>query len=163
MARKDKSEKGDPLWISRLLLNTCGVYEWGYRAGVRKMMPPDSIHMTLATVRTPVIWGDLELQNDELVIPAGLKTVQIFAFTIKALTFGDPRVKARHEWLVERFPEIDHRILRPHVSLYKGGTMPRLPYEGELVFGPERAMVFDAENAAGIKHIKLADHIKGCR
>lgn len=113
--------------------------------------------MTLATVRTPVDWSGLEKRDDELVIPAGLKTVQIFAYTIKGLTFGHPAVKARHEELLAMFPEMDHPILRPHVSLYKGGRMPHAPYEGELVFGPERAEEFDLDRAHGLKHVKVAD------
>lgn len=148
-----------PVWIHRPLINIPNIYRWGVQAGIPKMMPPESLHMTLATVRQPVAWGDLELQNDELVIPAGFKAVQIFAYTIKALTFGDPRIKARHEELLARFPMMDHPLLRPHVSLYKGGRMPKIGYEGELVFGPERAEVFDAGNAMGIKHVRIADHV----
>lgn len=146
-----------PLWIHRKLLNLKAVYGFGVEAGVPKMMPPEALHMTLATVRVPVEWGDLKLRQDTLVIPAGHKTVQIFAYTIKALTFGHPEIKARHEELLKMFPMMDHPLLRPHVSLYKGGRMPKIGYEGELVFGPEIAEAFDAGNAHGIKHIKTRD------
>ena len=147
----------EPLWISRPLLNWRDVYRWGLEAGIRKMMPPEQLHLTLATVRTPVSWDGLDLETMDLVVPAGHKPVQIFAWTIKALTFGHPAVTARHELLLGRFPDMDHPALRPHVSLYKGGRMPSIGYEGALVFGPERAAVFDAANAQGIKHVKVAD------
>lgn len=147
----------EPVWVYRPLESVRNVYEWGVTAGIPKMMPPSSLHMTLATVRVPVRWGDLKLRDDTLVIPAGFKTVQIFAYTIKALTFGHPAIKERHEELLAMFPEMDHPLLRPHVSLYKGGRMPKIGYEGELVFGPERVMAFDASNAMGIKHVKLVD------
>ncbi len=146
-----------PLWIHRRLLNWQNVYQFGIEAGVKKMMPPEQLHMTLATVREPVEWGDLKLRQDKLIIPTGHKAVQIFAYTIKALTFGHPDIKSRHEELLEMFPMMDHPLLRPHVSLYKGGRMPKIGYEGELVFGPEQADVFDAANTAGIKHVKIAD------
>ncbi len=44
---------------------------------------------------------------------------------------------------------MDHPLLRPHVSLYKGGRMPdpSIPYEGELVFGEGDQLV----EAAGRK------------
>jgi len=146
-----------PLWIARPLVSLRPVLEWCAEAGIRKIIPPEHLHLTLATVREPVEWGDLRLQDDRLVIPAGFKTCQIFAYTIKALTFGHPAVKARHEELLGMFPQMDHPLLRPHVSLYKGGRMPRTGYEGELVFGPERAEEFDASRAMGIKHVKVED------
>lgn len=34
-------------------------------------------------------------------------------------------------------------------------------YTGELVFGPERAAVFDNDNVAGTKHAKIADLLAG--
>ncbi len=71
-----------PVWISRPLVNTGDVFEWLHRVGVRKVMPANQLHMTLATVREPVDWSDLAPQTDELVVPAGLKTIQIFAWTI---------------------------------------------------------------------------------
>ena len=125
-------------------------------------MPADQLHMTLATVREPVDWSGLRPETDELVVPPGLKTVQIFAWTIKALTFGHPTINRRHEELLALFPAMDHPILRPHFSLYKGGRMPdpSIPYEGELVFGPERIEPFDAEGGIGIKHVKVADILK---
>ena len=148
-----------PLWISRPLLNWQDVYRWGLEAGIHKMMPPAQLHLTLATVREPVEWRDLDPETEDLAVPPGHKPVQIFAWTIKALTFADPAITARHEVLLRRFPAMDHPTLRPHVSLYKGGRMPSLGYEGTLVFGPERLAEFDAANAQGIKHVRIADFV----
>ncbi len=144
-----------PLWIHRPLLNWEDVFRWAIEAGVKKIMPAEELHVTLATVRIPVEWGDLELLTDEITIPAGLKTVQIFGYMSKALTFGHPGIKARHDELVALYPEIDHTLLRPHVTLFRGGKMPHLPYEGELIFGPEAAHEFSEQKARDIKHIKL--------
>ena len=119
------------------------------------MMPPHELHVTLATVRVPVEWGDLELLTDEIEVAAGLKTVQIFGYTSKALTFGHPDIKSRHDELVVRYPQIDHTLLRPHVTLYRGGKMPHLPYEGQLIFGAEVAAEFSEQKARDIKHIKI--------
>ena len=118
-------------------------------------MPPDQLHVTLATVREPVDWSGLELQTNELVIPAGFKTVQILGWTVKALTFGHPDIKARHEELLALFPNMDHPLLRPHVTLFRGGKLPQYGYQGELVFGPEIASAFNEEKARNIKHVKL--------
>lgn len=149
----------NPFWLSRPLLNVIDVYRWGEGAGINKMMPPDELHMTIATVREAVSWDSIELHQDELVIPAGPKPVQIFAYTIKALTFSDSRVAARHAEILARYPEMDHPVLRPHVSLYKGGRMPKTNYEGELVLGAERIEEFDVTSNLGIKHIKISDYL----
>lgn len=146
-----------PLWVHRPLVNWQDVFRWAIEAGIKKLMPASELHVTLATVREPVDWNGLELLTNTLTVPAGLKTVQIFGFTKKGLTFGHPEISARHAELVQRFPNIDHPILRPHVTLFQGGKLPHLPYEGELVFGPEVATTFDAEKAKYIKHIVLKD------
>jgi hypothetical protein len=147
------------LCLTRPLLNIRPVFEYLEAIGVRKAIPPEHLHMTVATVRTPVDWSGLRTREDVLVVPAGLKTIQIFAYTIKGLTFGHPEVKARHEELLAMYPGMDHPILRPHVSLYKGGRMPHTPYKGELVFGPERAEEFDIGRAHGLKHVKVSDFL----
>jgi hypothetical protein len=147
----------DPLWLHRPLLNWRDIYAWGLQQGVRKMMPPEQLHVTLATVRQPVEWADedLELQTDELIVPAGHKPVQIFGYTAKALAFSNPCIERRHQALLARFPQMDHPMLRPHVTLFRGGKMPKGAYDGELVFGPEIADVFDEANARNIKHVRI--------
>lgn len=150
-----------PLWLSRPLVNTDEVYRWLRDAGVKKAIPPDQLHLTLATVRDPVKWEDLPLQEDEIVIGQGDKPVQIFAWTIKALVFADERISLRHQELLSLYPTMDHPNFRPHLSLYKGGRMPKSTYAGRLVFGPERAQPFSDDNSKGIKHIKIDDHFKG--
>lgn len=147
-----------PLWIHRRPIRTDGLREWCIDAGIRKVIPFDLQHFTQVTVRTPVEWDDLMLDPNELVIPAGPKPVQIFGHMVKALSFDHPFVQSRHAWLRERFPTMDHaRVMRPHVSLYRGGRMPRGVFEGELVFGPEIAQEFDAGKALGIKHVRIGD------
>lgn len=146
-----------PLWLHRPVLSWPAIYRWADTGGIRKLMPPDQLHMTLATVRQPVDWTGLELRTDELVIPAGPKPIQIFAWTIKALTFDHSAVRDRHAELLALFPQMDHPNLRPHISLYKGGRMPEGIYEGEIVLGPEQADEFDPTNTQGIKHVKVGD------
>ena len=147
----------DPLWLHRPLLNWRDIYAWGVEEGVRKMVPPEQLHVTLATVRQSLEWteDELELESDELIVPAGPKPVQIFGYTLKALAFSDRRLDHRHEALLARFPEMDHPVLRPHVTLFRGGKMPKGIYHGELVFGPEIASTFDETTAARIKHVRI--------
>jgi hypothetical protein len=145
-------------WLSRPVLNWDDIYKWAGTAKVQKLMPPSELHMTLATVRKPVDWKDLEIHKDTIEIPAGFKKVEIFAFTIKALIFKNDRISARHQQLLSLYPEMDHTHFRPHVSLYKGGRMPKADYEGPLVLGPERIEEFDPD-FQGVKHMKVSDFV----
>jgi len=55
---------------------------------------------------------------------------------------------------------MDHAdVMRPHVSLYKGGRMPKTEFQGEIVLGPEIAEEFVAGNALGIKHVRTDDDL----
>lgn len=144
-----------PAWLHRPLLNWQDVYRFALEAGVKKMMPPEQLHMTLATVRDPVDWSLVELQTNELVIPEGFKSVQILGWTVKALTFGHPDIKARHEEIKAIYPQMDHPLLRPHVSLFRGGKLPQQGYLGKLIFGPEILEEFSEEKGRNIKHVKI--------
>lgn len=148
------------LWLYRPLLNTDDVVEWAISAGIRKLYPLDELHMTLATVRVPVLWDQLVLSEDDLTIPFGEKPVQIIGFTCKAICFASEAVHERHRELAEQFPVMDHATgIRPHVTLYRGGKMPKVPYVGPLHFGPERATEFSEEMARSKKHIDLRDRV----
>ena len=154
-----KLEMMKSAWISRPLLNPEDLVPWLGEAGIRKTMPAEHLHLTLATVRTAVEWRGVELIDDIVEIGPGEKPVEIFAWTIKALVFDDARITARHAQLLRLLPAMDHPRLRQHLSLYKGGRMPTTPYAGRLVFGPERIAEFNPANTVGIKHVKIADLI----
>lgn len=143
-----------PVWLHRRVLNVADVFAWLVEAGVPKAMPPGQIHFTQATIRTPVDWSGIEPDQEGIILPEGPKPTQIFASTIKALTFRDDRIARRHAALLTRYPMIDHPVMRPHVSLYKGGRMPKGVYDGPLHLGPEILTGFDASNAMGIKHVR---------
>ncbi len=145
-----------PFWLHRPLLNTTDIYHWAVEAGVKKMMSPDQLHITLCTVRHPCRWEGLELRDDTIEIDAGHKLVQIFGFTAKGIAFGSSALKERRTELVDIFPRMDHpKLFRPHVTLYRGGKMPHAPYEGKLVFGPEVAGEFRESAIKEIKHHKI--------
>lgn len=148
-----------PVWVHRRPLTLRPIYAWLDSLGIRKAMPPEELHLTLATVRVPVAWRDLKLRTDVLVIPEGPKRVEIFAYTIKALRLHHPALDARKAELVDLLGPVDHPHPRHHLSLYKGGRMPPadVPFTGELAFGPEEAEEFRADGGHGIKHVKVAD------
>lgn len=149
------------LWLHRPLINWQDIFDWANETGVKKLMPPEQLHLTLATCREPVDWSDLVLKEDILEVEAGHKTVQIFGFMAKAIAFGHPAVKERHEELAALYPTMDHSaMLRPHVTLMRGGKMPKEPYLGKLVFGPEVAQEFNETAIREIKHVLAKDYAK---
>jgi hypothetical protein len=141
------------LWLHRPLINWQEVFQWAIESGIKKLMPAEQLHLTLATCRTPVDWSQLNLRTDTLTIEPGHKNVQIFGFTAKAIAFGHESIKERHRELADLFPTMDHSaMLRPHVTLMRGGKMPKVPYHGSLVFGPEVAVEFNETAAKNVKH-----------
>lgn len=152
------------LWLYRPLLNWQDVFEWGYETGIKKMMPPEELHLTIATCRTPVDWTNLVLKTDTLEVEAGYKPVQIFGFIAKAIAFGHPAVKERHKEVSALYPTMDHAsLLRPHVTIMRGGKMPRTGYEGRLVFGPEQAQEFNETAIKEIKHVLVKNVVETLR
>jgi len=148
------------LWLRRPLLNSREIFEWALNIGIAKLMPGDEFHLTLATCREPIDWSYLVLEEDTLEIPEGPKPIQIFGFMAKAIAFNHERVSQRHEVLAQQFPTMDHaQHTRPHVTLMRGGKMPREPYNGKLIFGPEVASEFNPTSIREIKHVKVQDYI----
>jgi len=144
------------LWLYRPLINWQDIYRWAIDQNIKKLMPPEQLHLTLATCRQPVDWSGLELRQDTLEIPEGHKVVQIFGYIAKGLAFGHPAIKERHTELARLFPTMDHpKLLRPHVTLMRGGKMPKAPYEGRLVLGPEVAEEFNETAVKNLKHQKV--------
>lgn len=149
------------LWLYRPLINWVEVYSWADSVGVKKMFPPDQLHATLATVREQVDWDGIEeqLETTTLTIPQGPKAVQILGWDIKALTFSHPSIGSRHQELIKLFPDMEHHLLRAHVSLFRGGKMIRDTYDGELVLGPEKIQEFDPSGGR-IKHVNVHEIVK---
>jgi len=153
-------ENTKTLWLRRPLLNAREIYEWALETGISKMMPAEELHLTLATCREPVDWSGLVLEEDTLEISEGPKPIQIFGFMSKAIAFSHERVSQRHETLAQQFPTMDHaQRTRPHVTLMRGGKMPRETYNGKLVFGPEIASEFNPVSIREIKHVKVKNYI----
>lgn len=148
-----------PFWIFRPLLNPDDVYAWLVIQKVKKAVPADQLHLTLATVREPTEWSNIELEADPIEIAHGEMPVQIFGWSMKAIAFQNEQIANRIKALSQQFPRMDHpRAVRPHLSTHKGGILPKEPYTGRLLFGPEQIREFNEKSAREIPHMKLKDH-----
>lgn len=158
------AQESKTLWLHRPLINWMDVYEWAEASGIKKLLPPEQLHITLATCRTPVDWSSIVVQTDTLTIPEGHKVVQIFGYIAKAIAFGHPAIKERHTELSSLLPTMDHAdILRPHLTLMRGGKMPKDAYLGKLVFGPEVLQEFNPQAVKTIKHSLVRDILVDAR
>lgn len=145
-----------PFWMFRPLLNPDDVYQWLISQKVKKAIPPDQLHLTLTTVRESADWSGIETHNDTIEVHQAEMPVQIFGWSMKAIAFEDQRIVDRIREMSVRFPSMDHaRLARPHLSTHRGGILPKEPYTGKLVFGPEQIMEFNERSARDIVHIKL--------
>lgn len=146
-------------WLYRPVLNADDILLWAGANRVKKIMPLEELHTTIAVVREPVEWP-VDLKTNEITITGA--SMQIFGYTVKALAFECPELVERRAELAERFPQMDHVTnMRPHVSLYRGGRMIQTDYTGDIILGPEQIVEFVEEQGRNIKHVSVATLMNG--
>ncbi len=140
----ETQQRKGTLFVQRRLLNADEVFHWADAEGLKTIFGPELLHVTLATVRTPVMWP--ELQANELRVNGGGRSMARFG-SANVLVFDCPEIAARHSELAALYPEMDHGgNSQPHVSLSRTGKPfsfeDIVPYSGQLIFGPEEAQRF---------------------
>jgi hypothetical protein len=135
-----------PLWLHRRLLNWQDVYRYGIESGMEEMVSPNQLHVTLATARAAVDWTLLgDLDSSEIEIAAGEKPLLDLGLKneVCCLSFESDLLTARNREIAKvmsiDYPDAYH----PHVTLKRDHpVLPRFPYMGKLIFGPEIAQPF---------------------
>lgn len=141
------------LYVSRELLNTDDITLWAASQGLKTMLFPNDLHVTVCYSKQPVTW-DIEKQNDVLVLP-GLDELQEDeqkTFVREMEMFGKDKnilvLRFSSEELLERNQEFrDHGCsydfpeYKSHLTIsYNGADIDISdikPYTGRLEFGPE--------------------------
>lgn len=134
-----------PLYLSRPLVTAPALYQWAERAGVRDLIAPEDMHVTVVYSRTPVDWFALPSKDSagELTCVGGPRVVTKLGKAV-ALVFQCPDLSERHQSWVDAGASSDFGPLVCHVSLsYTEQDVPEgvVPFMGDLVFGPEKFMV----------------------
>lgn len=137
------------LYVSRPVLNAKDIIAWAKGQGFATTLEPDDLHVTIAYSRAAVDWMQagtdspkltVEVGGPRLVEPLGDKGAIV-------LLFSDDYLRWRWQRLIDIGATWDYDEYQPHVTITYDGTGVDLskiqPYQGEIVFGPERFAEID--------------------
>lgn len=143
-----------PLYVSRALLNTSDFLQWAQQQGFASTLRPDDLHVTVMYSKRPVNWfamGDWCGTSGELVVPAGGPRLveRMGTEGAVALIFGSADLQYRHRQMRDAGASWDYPSYLPHVTISydaRGVDLAKVqPYQGMLVFGPERFEGFQSD------------------
>jgi hypothetical protein len=131
------------LYVSRRLLNVEDVTAWAKDQGFKSIL--SDLHVTIVYSKTPVDWMKMgESMRPELTVDeGGARQIEQFGPNgAVVLAFACYDLSYRNERMMEAGCTSDFPEYQPHMTIsYKGAPDDISgiePYQGELVFGPER-------------------------
>lgn len=131
-----------PLYISRKVLNAQEIIDWAKDQGFETTVTPADMHVTVAFSNAPVDWSRIKPETDELRASGGRRNVDALGDKGAVVLFLDS-LELTQRWgnLMAQGASWDYESYRPHVTItYSGGGVDLkkvVPFEGEIVFGPE--------------------------
>lgn len=133
------------LYISRLVLNSGEIMAWARSQGIKRMLPPEALHVTIAFSREKLDWTEVGRDWNEdsdgrvRIPPGGPRVIELFGDSANVLAFHDSNLGWRHRSIIEKGASWDYDDYTPHITLTYEGLPPDIqPYEGPIVLGPER-------------------------
>lgn len=137
------------LYVSRPVRNGGEILRWAKAQGIPNLVAPKDLHVTIAFSRDPVDWFKTYDASGRLTVdPGGPRVIEplgddgalVLMFASESLT-----------WRWEHFRNIgaswDYEEYQPHITLTwnaEGFDYSKVkPYQGRIVFGPERFAEID--------------------
>lgn len=154
-----------PLYVSRPLLNAGELLDWAHAQGFTSTIPAEELHVTVIYSRRAVNWfsiDDFGRYNGEMIVPpGGPRMVEMLGNDgAVALIFQSGELQWRHREMISAGASWDYPTYLPHVTLtYQPGELDLAkvePYQGRLVFGPERFAAIEANWQSGIAEAPAA-------
>jgi len=151
------------LYVNRPLLNAGDLIKWVHANGIKKTLPPEDIHVTVAFSKEPVEWADIGTGEAKVVVPGnGGRLVELLGDKgAVVLRFESARLTRRWEDIREVGASWDWPGYKPHVTItYDPGDVDLSkvePYAGPLEFGPERFAEVDPDAADKAKAALIGD------
>ncbi len=137
-------EPGAPrtLYVNRPLLNAGNLAAWARECGIKKLLPPGDMHVTVAFSKTPLAWADAGTGVSKVVAKGGARSVERLGNEgAVVLRFECPQLERDWRRICEAGASWDHPGYKPHVTFTMGDLDADLekiePYDGPLEFGPE--------------------------
>lgn len=146
------------LFASRPLLNTDDVREWAKQQGFMSTLADGDMHVTIAFSKESFSWGKFEPSEKKLTIQGGEREVKQLGDAI-TLCFPSHMLHDRWQEFREAGASWDFPRYLSHVTIsYELGDLKLEnvePYNGELVFGPEKFKEVNDDWADNVKEVDL--------
>jgi ADP-ribose pyrophosphatase YjhB (NUDIX family) len=135
-------EPGAPrtLYVNRPLLNAGDLAAWAREHGVKKLLPADDMHVTVAFSKAPLAWAAAGDGAAKVVAEGGERSVERLGNEgAVVLRFECPALDRDWRRFVDAGASWDHPGYKPHVTFTMGDVDVDAvePYDGPLEFGPE--------------------------
>ena len=130
------------LYVNRPLLNAGNLAAWARECGIKKLLPPGDMHVTVAFSKTPLAWADAGTGVSKVVAKGGARSVERLGNEgAVVLRFECPQLERDWRRILDAGASWDHPGYKPHVTFTMGDLDVDLdklePYDGPLEFGPE--------------------------
>lgn len=133
------------LYVRRPVLNGRQIADWAKSQGIRNVVDPSEMHVTIAYSKEPMDWNRLDAQGGSMSVPSGSEGRQVKALgpnkDVTALGFQHDPLESRWRDFRVRGASWDWPSYQPHVTISTSAQKKDLgdfePYKGEIVLGPE--------------------------
>jgi hypothetical protein len=172
--------KRKTLYVSRGLLNADDIILWAKSQGLKTMLEPSDLHVTVCFSKKPVTW-DIPSANDFLVIPSlddlvefgeetkPFRKVEMFGkeHNVLVLQFSSDELLKRNQEFLDHGCSYDFPEYKSHVTISYNASDVDIsdiePYTGVLEFGPEIFKEINDEWANDTVEIDLSELDTGPR
>jgi hypothetical protein len=134
----------DTLYVNRPVENAADIIQWFKSQGLRTLLTPDDMHVTVAFSKSPVYWNAAGPSYERIVVPTCKWDRYVCHLGPKAALvqkFDSPYLTERWELFRLIGASWDFPGYQPHVSLtYDGADIDPaglMPWVGKIVLGPE--------------------------
>jgi hypothetical protein len=144
-SKKESKKALSTLYVCRQVDNADDIIEWAESQGIRNLLNPGDLHVTIAYSKEPVDWDEMGTAPEELNVKASDdRSVSYLgdagAFVLK---FKSPDLTRRWHDLMARGASFDWPSFTPHITICYPpiDSQPDpayiTPYDGPILLGPE--------------------------
>ncbi len=153
--------KKQPLYVYRPVSpeSAAAIRDWARKEGFKSTLEPDDLHVTVAYSKEPVDWFGAPPNTKMVVANSGTRKIEQFGDAV-VLTVPSSRLQMDHKRYRKAGASFDYDAYRPHVTItYKraGVDLSKVkPFDGEIVFGPERQEIIKDDAGDDVPEVKTA-------
>lgn len=132
-----------PLYVKRNVINGDDLINWARENGLKKILNPKEMHITVVYSKTPVDWEEMAYDPNNILFPSVQTELKLFGQNKEILVLalkGYSRLNASFEYYHERGCSFDYDEYQPHVTIdydFDGDVSMIKPYNGTLLLSKE--------------------------